>query len=134
MANGHGGPRSSNVINAGQVPKGQPYGTGVQQQQALAAVPLSGPSTTQRRPSPSAQQALPVGGVEPGQIPSLSDPSTRPDEPVTTGLPLGPGAGPDALGGIFPQAPQELLALRELYAAKPDPQLRRLIQWTESQL
>ena len=34
----------------------------------------------------------------PDQSPSLSDPSTRPGEPITAGLSSGAGPGPDALG------------------------------------
>lgn len=127
MANNHGGPRASNVIGVGQVPRGQPYGTGAQQERALSVVPLSG-----KQPSPSAmQQTQP--GIQPGQIPSLDDPTARPDEPITAGLPIGPGEGPSALG-IAPQAPVELRILRQMYARSGNEDVRRLIEWTESNL
>lgn len=130
MADQHGGPRSSNVIGVGQTPKGQPYGTGVQQSKALAAAPLSSgpPSPPMRQPS-----AQVPGGLKPGQIPSLSDPTARPDEPVTAGLPLGAGPGPEALG-MLPQAPEDLSFARALYAKYKSPDIRRLIQWAENQL
>lgn len=134
MANGHGGPRSSNMIGVGQVPRGQPYGTATAQSQALAAVPLTGAAPpSPRQPSPGAQQEM-VPGIQPGQIPSLEDPSVRPDEPVTEGLPLGPGAGPEALGGLAPQAPEEVRVLRTLYGKYKNADIRRLLQWSESQL
>jgi len=34
----------------------------------------------------------------PDDSPNLTDPTTRPSEPVTAGLATGPGAGPEALG------------------------------------
>ena len=36
--------------------------------------------------------------VTPDEVPNLNDPTSRPTEPVTTGLPYGPGAGPEAMG------------------------------------
>lgn len=38
--------------------------------------------------------------TRPDDIPDLNAVSERPDEPVTTGLNLGPGAGPEALGPL----------------------------------
>jgi hypothetical protein len=123
-----GGPRSSNVMGVGNLPKGQTYGTGVQQQRALSAVPLQPGSAPTRQPSSEV-----VPGVQPGQIPSLEDPTARPDEPVTAGLPIGEGPGPEALG-MFPQAPEELSVARMLYAKYRNEDMRRLIEWAENQL
>lgn len=122
-----GGPRSSNVIGVGNLPKGTPYGTGVQQQAALRAVPLSPSSPT---PTPTAE--VPAG-IQPGQVPSLSDPTSRPNEPVTAGLPLGAGPGPEAIG-LMPQAPEEVSVLRALYVKYKNEDIRRLLEWTERQL
>ncbi len=41
--------------------------------------------------------------VYPDQIPNLSDPTTRPDEPITDGLRVGAGRGPEALAGYDPR-------------------------------
>ena len=41
--------------------------------------------------------------VYPDQIPDLSMPTQRPNEPVTDGLRLGPGRGPEALQGYDPR-------------------------------
>lgn len=131
MGDTPGGPRSSNVIGVGNLPRGQTYGTGVQQQAALSAVPLS-PSGPSGSPSGPSNRSVPAG-LQPGQIPSLSDPSARPDEPVTAGLPIGPGAGPDALGTI-PQAPEEVSVLRLLLQKYKNEDIRRLLEYTESSL
>ena len=48
----------------------------------------------------------------PDQIPNLSDPTSRPDEPVTDGLPSGEGRGPEAMTGLDPR-PMETQALRK---------------------
>lgn len=47
-------------------------------------------------PQPS-QQAAPAPSAYPEDSPNLLDPSSRPNEPVTHGLPSGAGAGPEAL-------------------------------------
>jgi hypothetical protein len=44
--------------------------------------------------------------MTPDQVPSLSAPTARPNEPVTAGLPSGPGAGPEAVP-MGPQAPPQ---------------------------
>jgi len=55
------------------------------------------------------QQGAPLAQA-PGLPPvvPLDAPSNRPDEPVTTGAPLGPGAGPEALGPANPPATGQL--------------------------
>lgn len=60
-------------------------------------------------PTGSAPMQLPT---YPDQIPNLSDPTSRPDEPVTDGLPTGPGRGPEAMTGVDPR-PQETQALKK---------------------
>jgi hypothetical protein len=44
------------------------------------------------------------GGPAPGELPPIDGPTNRPDEPVTNGLPSGPGAGPEALTPPDPRA------------------------------
>jgi len=41
--------------------------------------------------------------VTPDDIPNLSDPSAYPDQPITSGLPMGPGAGPEVLQNRDPR-------------------------------
>jgi len=81
----------------------QPYGVKAQQQAAQRAVPL--PQTpaepTPAGPSASAAQpgmaAAPQVGPAPGSL-LFAHPSTRPNEPITHGMPFGPGGGPEVLG------------------------------------
>lgn len=58
----------------------------------------------------------------------LSAPTERPQEPVTTGAPFGPGAGREVMP--IPPMPEDETAnlVRALYAINPDPDLARLIQ------
>jgi hypothetical protein len=123
-----GGPRSSNVMGVGNLPRGQTYGTGVQQQRALQAVPLS----PARSGSPQPTSQVPAG-LQPGQIPSLTEGTARPDEPITSGLPIGPGPGPEAVG-MFPQAPTEVSVLRALYQQTRNRDIRKLLEWAERTL
>src|SRR4051812_37148411 len=60
-----------------------------QQQMPLSAAPVAGSS-------PAPPQAAPGGGG-PQVIPSLTAPTTRPNEPLTAGLATGPGGGPEML-------------------------------------
>ena len=92
---------------------GQEYGEASAQRQAEAAVPIGSTPTdappadmtadTTPRPAPKPQ-------VQPGTLPWLH-PTNRPDEPVTTGLPFGPGAGPEALHSPPPLVSDTLASL-----------------------
>ena len=122
-----------------QTPRGQEYGAAKAQAEAQAAQPVAG------LPGVPNQSQLPGGGraggasertqVGPpqGMLPRLSDPTARPNEPITAGMPLGPGPGPDALTA-YSFGPEELSALRGVYLEHPNEDLRRLIEWTESNL
>ena len=75
------------------------------------------------RPAMPAQQApTPVG---PDQVPRLDDPSMRPNEPLTTGLDIGPGADSRAIGPL-PTNP-ELVNIQAAYMRSPTPELRRAL-------
>ena len=91
---------------------GQTYGDQAAQMQAQRTIPMAnGPvmPTAQAPQSPGAptppggapgdllQQTLAHNG--PGDM-TLTRPTERPNEPVTHGLPVGAGAGPEALQGI----------------------------------
>jgi hypothetical protein len=99
---------------------GQPYGQAVAQQRAQQAIPLPATPPVQASPAP----AVPP---DPGM---LHAPSARPGEPVTAGLPVGAGPGPEALGTI-PQNDQILSNLYAAYRANPTEGLRALIEQTE---
>ena len=96
-----------------QTAPGQEYGAAAAQQAAQQQIPTAGgqnitpgggqPPAPAPGGGPDAMlQALqshaaahPVGAHGP-----LDRPTERPNEPVTHGLPVGPGAGPEALGGV----------------------------------
>lgn len=91
---------------------GQTYGEAADQQQLAQAMP----TPNNRTPVPVATpQAPPQAAAAPGGAPTiqqlvemaqgqgagaglLTQGTARPNEPVTTGLPIGPGAGPSAIG------------------------------------
>lgn len=128
-----------------QVPTGLNYGQGEQLAQAQREMPLPGPGT---RPQPvagpgavapsapgpatpadpmaaalaaAARMAPPSGG--------LGAPSARPGEPVTAGLSIGRGAGPEALPvPVVPEEDRVLLDLVNAYRIAPSPALGRLIE------
>jgi hypothetical protein len=95
----------------------QPYGQAGQQQAAQRAIPLP----TQ-------------GGAPVGPQPAPLNASTqRPNEPLTAGIPTGPGPGPEVLSGGAGTGPDATLEgqLRGLYQANPNPDLAKLIATIE---
>lgn len=89
----------------------QEYGSRVRQERMQQVQPLP-----QRPPVPSAPPT------------PLWAASQRPQEPVTAGLAVGAGPGPEVLpGGSDPT----VMRLRALYALHPDPDLRRLLARAE---
>lgn len=95
-----------------------------------AQTPASGGvPVPQGQPQPiSNPQTVPTLGQEyttPDMVPRLDDPSLRPDEPITTGLPVGPGGGPEALGPM-PYS-RESAGLMAAFQQNPTPELRRAL-------
>lgn len=86
---------------------GQTYGAAKQQldaqrQSPMASAPAPAPALAPANtPTPSAGAALaPLPGpapVMPGEMQPLNAPSQRPNEPITAGLPIGAGPGPEVL-------------------------------------
>lgn len=58
--------------------------------------------------------------------PALRGPSAAPGEPVQTGLPSGPGAGPEALA-MPEEGPMTEATLKRLYRKYPSRELRLLL-------
>lgn len=82
---------------------GQTYGEAAQQQLAQRAAPMgAAPIGIQPTPQPQAAPAMSAlpGAPMVGANGPLTRPTERPNEPVTHGLPMGPGGGPEALQGI----------------------------------
>lgn len=121
--------RSDLATQAAQAPKGQQYGQAGAQIASQQQQPIAGASTSGT--SGSASGGLP--GLGPGEIPTLADPSAFPDEPLTAGLPSGAGPGTEALNTAS-FGPEELSVLRGIFQRYPNDDLRRLIEWTESNL
>lgn len=57
----------------------------------------------------------------------LGRPSERPGEPVTAGLPIGPGTGPEAVGADF-RDPPEVAELRAIYQMFPTVELAEILE------
>jgi len=73
----------------------QEYGKATQQQAAQSAVPMAS-SPVATAPAPAAPAPARAQVPAPGSLPHL-DPTQRPEEPVTAGIPFGPGPGPEAI-------------------------------------
>lgn len=96
-------------LQAVKVAPGQQYGKATEQRKAQQAVPMAGATSPGPPPAP---QPAPVGPTSmmpglaqmpaqaPGSLTPLDAPSTRPNEPLTAGMAMGPGAGPEVLGAL----------------------------------
>lgn len=77
--------------------------------------------------------------VTPDDTPGLTDPTQYPDQPIESGLPMGPGSGPEALQNRDPRA-METQALKRwlplLNIIGDDPEtpdsVRTLVRWIRS--
>lgn len=69
------------------------YGQGVETQAIKQGAPLSRTPDVRGATTTEVQQAAAQAPITP-----LYAPSQRPDEPITSGIPLGAGPGPEALG------------------------------------
>ena len=105
-------------------PGGLPYGDN----QELRTVQQSAPMA--QAPSAPPPADIPLADMSP----NLTDPTNYPNRPVFTGMPFGPGAGPEALGGQEPAAPTRsklntMLPTLLRAAESPDvsPEFRRLV-------
>lgn len=119
----HGGPRSGKP--------GAAYGnrTDLNAKPRQAVTAAAGQTYGERGVQEAAQQAIPL----PAPVVPLSAPTQRPNEPVTAGLPIGPGPGPEALApmGAPPADAPVLELLQALYAQYPNNELRGLIEEAE---
>lgn len=116
-----------------QVAPGGEYGSATALKQGQQAVPLPNAQAV------AAPQSVPSfggtgGAVAPGDI-NFEAPTARPNEPVTAGLPVGPGPGPEALN--MPDESSTIAGqLRTMYANVPAAQnndFLRLVELAEQQ-
>jgi hypothetical protein len=118
-------PERTDLNQAVRTVPGQPYGQAGAQQAAQQAIPQPQTPVVQASPAPT---AAPFAAPESGM---LHAPTARPDEPVTAGLPVGAGPGPEALGALGRPDDQVLANLYAAYRTAPTEGLRQLIQTTE---
>ena len=71
------------------------YGAGVENAANKAGAPLA--KTPDVRPTSLSEQGMAPSQVE--RVTPLFAPSQRPDEPITAGIAMGPGPGPEIMGG-----------------------------------
>ena len=78
--------------------------------------------------TPPADQSPLLPAISASEVPNLGDPTMRPAEPVTTGLPVGPGGGPEALGPM-PPSPMDPVrqAIQAMMLVSPNPDLVRIL-------
>ena len=137
MADGHGGYRKPTnpapVSGPGRLSKRTDGGPS-QKLQALTDQPYGDreASLQQQRSAPMSQQnsiqPMPVPSGSPQGSPVPFDaPSNRPNEPITHGVDIGPGAGPEVLG-LAPQQPSGYLTnmLRAMSASDTTGTLAKL--------
>ena len=78
-------------------------------------------------PSPAAP--APIVPPGPGELGDPLRPTERPNEPITTGLPFGPGAGPEVLPPANPAAQTFTSSVQALSAvAQNSPEAAYLLQ------
>jgi len=126
---GRGGARSGapgksygNRSDLAQAPRAAPsktYGDGAASLRAQEAVPLPAAPGAGALGSAGAPQ-----GPMPGEMP-FSRPSDRPGEPVTAGLPVGAGPGPNA---AMPSVDPVIETLRAAYRAFPNESIGALLE------
>lgn len=115
-----------------QAPKGQTYGQAGQQRAAQQVVPVAGQPSPPTPATGAGGAGTPLPGMEPGQIPSLEDPTALPNQPIQAGLPDGPGPGMEGL--TTASLDRDLTILKMIYQQYPMDELSHLIEWSEAQV
>jgi len=79
-------------------------------------------------PVPAMEQRMMSPAVGADMVPNLGDPTGRPDEPVTAGLPIGAGPGMDAMGPMPPPPTDPMRqVLQAMLLVAPNPDVQRLL-------
>lgn len=114
----------------GSTATGQEYGAAKAQQDSMRAVPMASGATAVAPVPQTGPPAMPPGFVSPDDTPTLGGPSARPGEPLTAGLPFGPGRTPQPNDPAPANAMDQDIAarLRALYSQYPTSELRELIE------
>lgn len=90
---GAAGPGKFSVRTDGLSLPSQAYGEGVETQAIKSGAPMARTPDVRGATNTEVRQAAQQADIVP-----LFAPTQRPDEPITTGIPLGEGAGPEVLG------------------------------------
>lgn len=107
----YGNRTDMNRPQAVQAAPSKVYGQGVAQEASQRAVPVAAPPAQRQAVAPATPAAGAPPGPPPGGMGDLLRPTERPDEPMTAGMSLGAGPGPEALGQMFQDpAKQDLMA------------------------
>lgn len=101
---GAAGPGKFSVRSDGMQLPSAAYGEGVETQAIKSGAPMARTPDVRGMPASEVRQAAAQTPVTP-----LFAPSQRPDEPVTSGIPMGDGPGPEVLGVM--QRPESLSAV-----------------------
>jgi len=109
------------------VASGQPYGARQAQEAAQQAIPLPSAPPVSEPVSPRPQEPTP------GSLGAFGRATERPTEPLTAGMPMGPGPGPEAMVGNTGLTPDDLVLakLRALMAAHPNGDVAALLTYYE---
>lgn len=107
-----------------KVAPGEPYGQAQMLENAQRVVPLPNSAAVPAPAAPPTAQAAPGPPALAGQN-EFAGPTQRPNEPVTAGLPTGPGPGPE----ILSSAPPDVIGaqLRAIFAQYPNDDLLRVM-------
>lgn len=79
------------------VANGQPYGDRQQDLAQERVAPMSQQDTVAPAPIPSGPAGPAAGPTAPAPGMNFGGPTTRPNEPITHGVDIGPGGGPEVL-------------------------------------
>jgi hypothetical protein len=79
------------------LPPSNSYGDGVQTAEIAGGAPLASTPDVRGATNTELRAAGRQGQVSPTPLTPLFAPTQRPDEPITAGIDMGPGAGSDAL-------------------------------------
>lgn len=121
----HGGPRTGNP--GAQYPNRSDLQRGPRAQPVTAA---SGQTYGVRAEQEAAQRQIPLPAQAP--IVPLSAPTQRPTEPLTAGLPIGAGPGPEVLSAM-PRADDTRAVLAAWYAEDPSPEIADMLAQLDAQ-
>jgi hypothetical protein len=78
--------------------------------------------------APRGQMPLMGPAIGADMVANLGDPTGRPDEPVTAGLPIGPGAGMEAMGPMPPPPTDPMRqVLQAMMLVAPNADVQRLL-------